>query len=59
MEDKYLQLLKKCLMDNIYQEKREDIVSGKISPDRAHTMIGSYRLDNMLKSALRMIFLVI
>lgn len=50
----YLELMKKTLSDAIYsitddmsEEKKKHITDGYIWPDRAHTMIGLKRLDNI------------
>ena len=51
----YLQLLKNCLLDNIYNSQsildeyatNEQILNGTYTPKRAHTMIGMKRLDNI------------
>jgi hypothetical protein len=53
----YLELLKNCLLDNIYRSTvhggggkvatEEQVLNGTYWPDRAHTMIGKKRLDNI------------
>ena len=59
--DAYLDLLKNCLLDNIYKNQyiiddnfnkirkatNEEIIEGNYWPERAHTMIGTKRLDNI------------
>jgi O-methyltransferase len=43
----YLDLLKKSLLDIIYEPLTEKIEEGTVHPKRAHTMIGLKRLDNI------------
>ena len=43
----YLELLKKSLLDVIYEPLTEDLIEGTVHPKRAHTMIGLKRLDNI------------
>lgn len=50
----YLDIMKKTLTDSIYtitpnlpQDKKNNIENGCVWPDRAHTMIGLKRLDNI------------
>ena len=43
----YLELLKKILLDVIYEPLTEDLIEGTVHPKRAHTMIGLKRLDNI------------
>jgi O-methyltransferase len=57
----YITLLKKCILDDIYCQQRNldfagnitnpacrtDIINGSYWPDRAHTMIGYKRMDNI------------
>src|SRR5579863_9316716 len=59
LKDTYLNLLKNCLLDNIYGKQKivngglnqyatkKQIEEGIYWPDRAHTMIGEKRLDNI------------
>jgi len=61
MEHLYLDLLKNCLLDNIYKNQKilgrnstiignvtsEQIENGSYWPERAHTMIGLKRLNNI------------
>ena len=43
----YLELLKKSLLDVIYEPLTEGLIDGIIHPPRAHTMIGLKRLNNI------------
>lgn len=43
----YLELLKKSLLDVIYEPFTEGLLEGIVHPKRAHTMIGMKRLNNI------------
>lgn len=57
VRNRYIDLLKKCVLDNIYKNQKDfyrktnatedEIVNGIYYPDRAHTMIGEERLNNI------------
>lgn len=51
----YLDLLKKSILDVIYDPLTESIVEGTVHPKRAHTMIGLKRLDNIQNCFLNII----
>lgn len=43
----YLDLLKRCVTDLVYEPRDPERIEGKVWPARAHTMIGLLRLDSL------------
>jgi hypothetical protein len=66
LKESYIRLLRDCLLDNIYKNQKAcdhdgtilrdatecEIQTGTVWPDRAHTMIGQLRMDNIIMKIL-------